>query len=85
MTYSLKKNYSKAESLSFLKSFENKFSFTVPPFIYFTQKKYLMNKNLIFNQIEKKFKKKISSSDHLPYTKTILINRMLENTNLLAI
>jgi len=58
VTYSLKKNYSKAESLSFLKSFENKFSFTVPPFIYFTQKKYLMNKNLIFNQIEKKFKKK---------------------------
>jgi len=58
VTYSLKKNYSKAESLSFLKSFENKFSFTVPPFIYFTQKKYLMNKNLIFNQIKKKFKKK---------------------------
>ena len=58
MTYSLKKNYTKAESLGFLKSFENKFSFTVPSFIYFTHKKYLMDKNLIFNKIKKKFKKK---------------------------
>ncbi len=58
MAYSFKKNYTKAESLRFLESLENKFNFLVPPFIYFTKKKYLMNKNLIFNQIEKKFKKK---------------------------
>jgi len=58
MRYSLKKNYTKSESLNFLKPFEKKLNFKIPEFIYFTKKKYYKNKNLIFKQIDKKFKKK---------------------------
>ena len=58
MIYSFKKNYTKAESLNFLKYFEKKLNFKIPEFIYFTKKKYHKNKNLIFLRIYKKFKKK---------------------------
>ena len=41
MVYLLKKNYTKAESLVFLKRFEKKLNFKIPEFIYFTKKKIL--------------------------------------------
>ena len=58
MKTSLKKIYTKAESLKFMQPFQKKFNFKIPPFFYFTKKKYLNNKDLIFNQIQQKFKKK---------------------------
>ena len=58
MIHSIKKNYTKAESLKFLKYFEKKLNFKIPEFVYFTKKKYHKNKNLIFLKIYKKFKKK---------------------------
>jgi len=58
MIHSFKKNYTKAESLNFLKYFDKKLNFKIPEFIYFTKKKYHKNKNLIFLKIYKKFKKK---------------------------
>jgi glutamine kinase len=58
MKTSLKKIYTKAESLNFMQPFQKKFNFKIPPFFYFTKKKYLNNKDLIFNQIQQKFKKK---------------------------
>ena len=58
MIHSIKKNYTKAESLNFLKYFEKKLNFKIPEFVYFTKKKYHKNKNLIFLKIYKKFKKK---------------------------
>ena len=59
MKTSLKKIYTKAESLKFMQPFQKKFNFKIPPFFYFTKKKYLNNKDLIFKQIQQKFKKKI--------------------------
>jgi hypothetical protein len=38
MIHSIKKNYTKAESLKFLKYFEKKLNFKIPEFIYFTKK-----------------------------------------------
>ncbi len=39
MIQSIKKNYTKAESLNFLKYFEKKLNFKIPEFVYFTKKK----------------------------------------------
>ena len=38
MIHSFKKNYTKAESLNFLRYFEKKLNFKIPEFIYFTKK-----------------------------------------------
>ena len=54
----LKKKYTKAESLYFLKTNEKKLLIKVPQFIYFTKKDYIKNPKKIFNTIKNIFKKK---------------------------
>ena len=56
--YNLKKNFTKAESLVFLKKFEKKLNIKVPKLIFFTKKQYIDNKELIFTKIKKNSKKK---------------------------
>ena len=58
MRYLFNKNYTKAETLGFLKQYEKKLKIKIPEFIYFTKKKYCENKKLIIKRIEKKFKRK---------------------------
>ena len=54
----LKKNYTKAETLKFLKFYEKSINIKIPEFIFFEKKKYLKNKVAIFEKIKKKFGKK---------------------------
>ena len=54
----LKKKYTKAESLYFLKTNEKKLLIKVPQFIYFTKTDYIKNPKKIFNTIKNIFKKK---------------------------
>jgi len=54
----LKDQYTKAESLYFLKKNEKKLLIKVPNFIYFTKKAYIKNSKKIFSKIENTFKKK---------------------------
>ena len=54
----LKKNYTKAETLKFLKFYEKSINIKIPEFIFFEKKKYLKNKAAIFEKIKKKFGKK---------------------------
>ncbi len=50
-----KKNFSKAESLKFLKLYEKQFNYRIPELIYFTKQNYFKNPYRILKQIKRKF------------------------------
>jgi len=55
----MKKNFTKAESLKFLKKYEKKLNITIPAFFFFTKKQYIScKKNVLYNKIKDKFKNK---------------------------
>ncbi len=52
------KNFTKAESLLYLKKYEKKINFKIPKFFFVTKKEYLSNKFNFFKKINKYFKNK---------------------------